>query len=65
MPRLGRSLHRSGDPALRDALQRFERAEAELEETEERRRHPVESDAVHHWDAGWVPDGPPQKGRDR
>ncbi|HEY5905278.1 MAG TPA: hypothetical protein VIX39_05670 [Actinomycetota bacterium] len=50
---------------MSDALQRFERAEAELEETEERRRHPAESDAVHHWDAGWLPDGPPQKGRDR
>jgi len=59
------TMHHSGDPALSDALQRFERAEAELEETEERRRHPAESDAVHHWDAGWLPDGPPQKGRDR
>jgi septal ring factor EnvC (AmiA/AmiB activator) len=32
------TMHHSGDPALSDALQRFERAEAELEETEERRR---------------------------
>jgi len=32
------TMHHSGDPALTDALQRFERAEAELEETEERRR---------------------------
>ena len=32
------TMHHSGDPVLSDALQRFERAEAELEETEERRR---------------------------
>ncbi|HET6712406.1 MAG TPA: hypothetical protein VFI59_01670 [Actinomycetota bacterium] len=55
------TVHHSGDPALGDALQRFERAQAELEETEERRQ-PVQSYAVHRWDAAWLPDGPLQKG---
>jgi len=59
------TMHHFGDPALSDALQRFERAEAELDETEQRRPHLVECDTVSHRDAAWLPDGPSWRGRDR
>jgi hypothetical protein len=58
------TMHHSGDPALSDPSA-VRTSQAELEETEERRCHPVESDAVHHRGRGSLPDGPPQKGRDR